>query len=289
MKLLLLGNTGQLGSDLQEFLPRLGTLRGLDYPEIDMADVDSIRTVVRDAAPDVIINATAYTAVDRAEREPELALRINGQGPGFLAEEARRCNALLIHYSTDYVFNGKKDKPYLENDLTSPLGIYGQSKLEGEKAVQQVHANYLIFRTSWVYSLRNDSGFVKKVLQWSRQHETLRIVDDQISSPTWSRMLAEMTVKVLEKGTNYIQERQGLYHLAGAGYTSRYEWAKIILALDPNREEQTAHQILPAKSIDFPTPAQRPAFSAMDCSLFEETFEIEIPAWEESLREAMIV
>ena len=287
MKILLLGNTGQLGSELAERLPQLGDLTALDYPQIDMADADEIRAVVDAVSPNLIVNATAYTAVDEAEREFELAEAINARGVAILAEESRKKNALLVHYSTDYVFDGRKGSPYLENDPVNPLSVYGRSKLHGEEAIKNEDGNYLIFRTSWVYSLRNQSGFVQKALAWSRQHETLRIVDDQISNPTWATMLAEVTLQVLEKGADYIEERKGLYHLAGAGFCSRFEWAKEILALDPKKNEQKTREILPAKSADFPTPAQRPTFSALNVDFFQETFGIKIPNWRESLQRAI--
>ncbi|MCP4143324.1 MAG: dTDP-4-dehydrorhamnose reductase [Chloroflexi bacterium] len=287
MKILILGNTGQLGTELARLLPRFGDLAALDYPDIDMADAGMIRSLLRKYTPDVIFNATAYTAVDKAESEIELAEAINGRGPGILAEEAKKRNALLFHYSTDFVFDGEKGKPYIETDLPNPLSIYGRSKLHGEQAVVAVDGDYLTFRTSWVYGLENESGFVKKVLGWSRQHNSLKIVDDQISNPTWARMLAEMTVKVLEKGVEFATERKGLYHLAGAGFASRYEWVKEILALDPNKSEQIATEILPVKSDAFPLPAQRPTFSALNCDLFQETFQIKIPEWQRSLEKAM--
>ena len=287
MKILLLGNTGQLGSELNELLPQLGDLTALDYPQIDMADEDGLRAFLREVSPSAIINATAYTAVDEAEREVELAEAINARGVRHLAEYARKKDALLIHYSTDYVFDGEKGSPYMESDFPNPLSVYGRSKLHGEETIVAEEGNYLIFRTSWVYSLRNQSGFVQKALAWSRQHETLRIVDDQISNPTWAKMLAKLTVQVLEKGIDYAKERKGLYHLAGSEYCSRLDWAKEILALDPKKDEQKTREILPAKSADFPTPAQRPTFSALNCDLFEKTFEIKIPNWQESLRLAM--
>ncbi|RLD06064.1 MAG: dTDP-4-dehydrorhamnose reductase [Chloroflexi bacterium] len=287
MKILLLGNTGQLGSELAELLPQLGDLTALDYPQIDMSDEAGIRAVVEKVAPQLIVNATAYTAVDQAEKESALATAINAHGIGFLAEEAKKHEAFLIHYSTDYVFDGKKGQPYLENDAVNPLSVYGRSKWQGEEEIRQRGGDYLIFRTSWVYSLRNQSGFVQKALQWSRQYETLQIVDDQISNPTWAKMLAKVSVQVLEKGIDYLKSRKGLYHLSGAGFSSRYAWAKEILALDPRKEEQKTRKILPAKSADFPTPAQRPTFSALNLDLFQKTFKIEIPDWKKSLREAL--
>jgi dTDP-4-dehydrorhamnose reductase len=282
MKLLLLGNTGQLGWELHRTLQPLGEVIALDYPEVDMADADNIRKTVREHRPQIIVNATAYTAVDKAESEPELAEAINATGPGILAEEAKALNAVLIHYSTDYVFDGTKGKTYVETDPPNPLNVYGKSKLAGEQAIQFVGGAYLILRTAWVYSLHRDS-FVTKVLQWARRNETLRIVDDQISNPTWARMLAEMTAQILARGTEYIRERTGFYHLAGDGYASRLEWARLILELDPLRQEQTAREILPAYTKDFPAPAQRPLFYALECTKFSNTFDLQLPDWRQTL------
>jgi dTDP-4-dehydrorhamnose reductase len=246
-----------------------------------------MREMVRAYHPEVIINATAYTAVDKAESEAEIALAINARAPGVMAEEALRLGALLIHYSTDYVFDGEKGSPYLESDPPNPLGVYGQSKLEGERAIQAVGGNALILRTSWVYSLRRDS-FVTKVLQWSRQQPALRLVTDQVSNPTWARMLAEITALLLAKGgVEYLSERRGLYHLAGSGYASRLEWAQAILKLDDKPGEQMAGEIIPALTADFPTPAQRPLFSALNCDLFTRTFGLSLPPWKETLALAM--
>jgi len=286
MNLLLLGNTGQLGWELQRTLQPLGVVVALDYPEINMADAASIRKTVQEQRPEAIINATAYTAVDKAESEAELAGAINGTGPGILAEEAKTLNAVLIHYSTDYVFDGTKGKPYVETDTSNPLSIYGKSKLAGEQAIQSVDGTYLILRTAWVYSLRRDS-FVTKVLGWARKNETLRVVDDQISNPTWARMLAETTALIIGKGIGCIEERKGLYHLAGEGYASRLEWARKIIEFDPHREEQVCKEILPALTNDFPTPAQRPLFSALNCDKFAATFGLRLPPWEVALRMAM--
>ena len=287
MKLLLLGKTGQLGWELQRTLQPLGEVVALDYPEINMADAASIRTTVQEHCPELIVNATAYTAVDKAESEPELAEAINGTGPGVLAEEARKLNAEMVHFSTDYVFDGKKGAPYIETDRPNPLNVYGSSKLHGEQAIRQVGGTYLIFRTSWVYSLRQQGGFVGKVLQWSRQQETLRIVADQISNPTWARMLAEITSHVLARGEKYIHERAGLYHLCGDGSTSRFEWARLILQLDPNGHEQLTKELLPVMTSEFPTPALRPLFSGLDCSLFKQTFNLKLSSWQDALRLAI--
>jgi dTDP-4-dehydrorhamnose reductase len=290
MKILLLGNTGQLGWELQCTLQPLGAVVALDYPQVNMADPGSIRKAIQECHPEVIINATAYTAVDQAEREEGMAEAINGLGPGVLAEEARKLNAAVIHYSTDYVFDGTKGAPYIETDYPNPLNVYGSSKLYGEQAIQDMDGAYLILRTAWVYSLRRDS-FVSKVLGWARTNESLRVVSDQVSNPTWARLLAETTAHLLARaGVDFLPwlvERKGLYHLAGDGYTSRYEWAKAILELDPHKGEQKVQQILPALTSDFPTPAQRPLFSALDCGRFQATFGLQLPDWRSALQLAM--
>ena len=286
MKILLLGKIGQLGWELERCLAPLGDVTALDYPDIDMANPDLMRRTVRKAAPELIINATAFTAVDKAESVPDVAHAINAKGPGILAEEARALGAALIHYSTDYVFDGTTDRPYRETDAPHPLSVYGKSKLGGEQAVQAVGGAYLILRTAWVYSLRGDS-FVNKVLLWSRQHETLRIVEDQVSNPTWARALAETTAQVLTRGIHDIQEHAGLYHLAGSGYTSRLDWAREILKLDPARNQQSVKWLVPGLTEDFPAPAKRPLFSALDCSRFEGVFGVRLPPWETALQMAM--
>jgi dTDP-4-dehydrorhamnose reductase len=284
--ILLIGNSGQLGWELERALQPLGVVVAVDYPQIDMANAASIHGIVQQYQPQVIVNAAAYTAVDQAESEPERAKAINAIGPGVLAEEAHKINAVLMHYSTDYVFDGLKDTPYVETDAPSPLDIYGSTKLEGEQAIQQVGGIYLILRTSWVYSLRK-GGFVNKVLEWARKEETLRMVTDQVSNPTWCRMLAEVTAQVLARGEDVIAEHKGLYHLAGSGIASRFEWAKLILDLDPRKYEQKVKQLLPALTSDFPTPARRPLFSALDCRKFEQVFNLHLPPWNTALELAL--
>jgi dTDP-4-dehydrorhamnose reductase len=290
MRILLFGLYGQLGWELQRTLAPLGEVTALDYPEINLADELQTRQAIRRYRPQVIVNATAYTAVDKAEREAVLAQAINTRAPGLMAEESKAIGAALIHYSTDYVFDGSKGSPYSEEDSPNPLGEYGRSKLGGERAIQQVGGAYLILRTAWVYSLRRDS-FVTKVLQWSRQQPSLRVVDDQVSNPTWARMLAEVTALLLGMGrgdfVSWLGERAGLYHLAGDGYASRFEWARAILQCDPRSEEQVTTELLPSRTAEFPTPAQRPLFSAMNCERFTQTFGLHLPPWEEALRMAM--
>lgn len=290
LRILLLGKYGQLGWELQRSLATLGEITALDYPEIDLTNAEQLRPVIRKTKPQIIVNATAYTAVDKAESEPDIALAINSQAVRVMAEEARGLGVALIHYSTDYVFDGTKGSPYKEEDLTNPLGVYGQSKLAGEQALQAVGGSYLIFRTSWVYSLRRES-FVSKVLEWSRKQTTLRVVQDQVSNPTWCRMLAEITAQLLgmagKDSIAWLGEISGIYHLAGDGYASRYEWAQAILELDPLRVEQVVDEIQPALTSEFSTPALRPLYSALNCDRFKETFGLKLPAWRDALRLAM--
>lgn len=286
MKILLFGAMGQLGTELQTALAPLGEVTGFDIHNLNLENTDQVRDTIRTIRPDVIVNASAYTAVDLAETEAEKALHVNRDIPALFAEEAAKLNAFLIHYSTDYVFDGTKGSTYLETDRTNPLGVYGSSKLAGEETIRAGKANYLILRTAWVYS-RNRNSFVTKVLEWARKQEVLKIVDDQVSNPTWARTLSDVTAQLLQKGFDCLIERQGLYHVAGIGYGSRLDWAKKILELDLNRQEQIVREIVPARTSDFPTPAQRPLFSALDCSLFQSTFHIPLPKWEDALRIAM--
>ena len=287
LRILLIGKNGQLGWELHRALCTMGELTAVDLPEVDLEKPKPLLEMIRQFKSEVIVNAAAYTAVDKAESEPERARQINAIAPGILAEEARRINAIIVHYSTDYVFDGKKGAPYTEADTPNPLNAYGQTKLEGEHSVQQAGGAFLILRTSWVYSLRQQGGFVRKVLQWAGQNETLRIVEDQVANPTWARLLAESTSQVLARGSEYVRERTGLYHLAGSGYASRLEWARTILELDPDRRERLAKETVPARTADFPTPAERPLFSALNCEKFKETFALTLPPWQEGLRMAM--
>jgi dTDP-4-dehydrorhamnose reductase len=291
-RILLIGKNGQLGWELQRTLATLGEVISYDFPEIDLGKPESLRDLIRNISPGIIINAAAYTNVDKAESEPEIAREINAIAPGVMAEEAKRLNAAFIHYSTDYVFDGQKGSPYVETDIPNPLNVYGKTKLEGEQIVQDIGGAYLIFRTSWVYSMRQ-GGFVTKVLQWARQQETLRIVDDQFGSPTWARMLAEASSQVIAQGcgepVEYIKNKKGLYHLAGGGSCSRFEWGKEMIEFDPKKEEQLAQIIVPAKSIEFTTPVTRPENTGLECAKFSDSFSIRLPDWKESLRIMMVV
>lgn len=306
MNILLFGNQGQLGWELQRTLPTLGEVVSLDYPRIDLVQPESIRHVIHDLMmtrkfpPDILINATAYTAVDQAEDERQKAFAINALAPAIMAEEASRLNAAFIHYSTDYVFDGQLGKAYLESDQPNPMNVYGESKLAGEQSIVSIMETsnpsnwnaYLILRTSWVYSLRGNS-FVNKVLRWSRQQKKLRLVTDQVGNPTWARFLAETTAQLLAMAKNqkdpigWLSERKGLYHLAGDGWASRYEWGKYILTLDPHPEEHLVETLEPALTYEFPSPARRPPFSALDCSHFISMFNLRLPDWKEALSLAL--
>jgi dTDP-4-dehydrorhamnose reductase len=289
-RILLLGRQGQLGWELRRALGPLGDVVALDYPDIDFLQVDALRQKVLDLDPRVIVNAAAYTAVDRAESEPEKAALVNAVAPGVLAETASAIGALFIHYSTDYIFDGEKGSAYVESDRPNPLNVYGQTKLDGELAVQQAGGAYLILRTSWVYSMRQ-GGFVTKVLQWARKQTVLRMVTDQIGSPTWARELAEASALVLGRAGydpyGWMVERRGVYHLAGRGAASRFEWAKEIIRLNPHPSEQVLQQLQPALTSEFSTPARRPLHSGLDCTRFESTFNLRLPDWQTALVMAM--
>lgn len=290
MKILTFAKSGQLGWELERTLACLGKVIALDYPEVDFTKPETLSDLVAQIEPDIIVNPAAYTAVDKAESQPEIAYLINRDAVAILAKEAAKRQIPFIHYSTDYVFDGKKGSSYFENDTPSPLSVYGESKLAGERAVLDTGAAGIILRTSWVYSMRQ-GGFVSKVLSWARQQEVMRVVDDQISGPTAARMLAEATALMIAKANSdpyhYFAKRAGLYHLAGEGSCSRFEWAKAIIELDPRKEEQKVKEVLTAKSFEFPTPAERPMVSVLCCDKFEEVFGLRLPYWEKALRMAM--
>jgi dTDP-4-dehydrorhamnose reductase len=287
MRILLLGKNGQLGWELQRTLPCLGDVIACDYPEIDFTQQEAVRDLVRQTRPQLIVNAAAYTAVDRAESEPEKAWAINTAASAALGEEAASLKAGLVHYSTDYVFDGASTGTYLETDPPRPLNQYGASKLEGENVILASGAKAWVFRTSWVYSNRRDS-FVSKVLGWSRSQTQMKVVADQTGCPTWSRALAEVTAQVLAMGRRdvygWMQETAGLYHLAGDGGCTRLEFAQEILRLDPEPGQQVVTELTPARTADFPTAAQRPLNAILDCSKFKNTFGISLPPWQEALR-----
>ncbi len=285
--ILLLGRRGQLAFELRRTLLPLGQLIALDRqtePAIDLADLDSLVRAVRAVRPQLIVNAAAYTQVDRAESEPELALRINGLAPGVLAEEAKRLGAGLIHYSTDYVFAGDRTRPYREDDPTGPRSVYGRSKLEGEQAICTSGAAYWILRTAWVYSTRG-RNFLLTMLRLMCERDSVGVVADQHGTPTWSRVIAETTALMLAKTSLDLSQTCGTYHLTCRGQTTWYGFASRIreLALAFKRLPETAARIQAIATSDYPLPAQRPAYSVLDTARLEQTFGICLPAWEEAL------
>jgi dTDP-4-dehydrorhamnose reductase len=288
LRILVPGRTGQVGCELQGALAPLGTVIALDRSAMDVADPDSIRRAIRDAKPEVIVNATAYNNVDRAESETELAMQVNGVAPGVMAEEAKRLGAVLIHYSTDYVFDGELDRPYSEDDPPNPINAYGKTKLAGERAIEAVGGHYLILRSSWIYSARG-SNFVLTVLRLAREKPELAMVDDQSGSPTWARALAEATAELLRR-KELITPHSGVYHLAASGHTSRYEFAKAIIQVMSEVSGVTdgwAH-VKPTTSDQYPLPAIRPLHPAMSKSRIKRVFGIEMPSWQLQLDDFLL-
>lgn len=284
---LLIGKIGQVGWELRRTLAPLAQVTCVDYPEIDLTSGDSIRQWVRQIAPQVIINAAAYTAVDKAESEPELAMKINGVAPGILAEEARKTGALLVHYSTDYVFDGSKTEPYVETDAPNPLGCYGRSKLAGDRAVQAAGGAHLILRLCWVYGARGQN-FMLTMMRLAREREKLRVVCDQFGCPTWSRMIAEATALALRQilAAGEFAAFTGIYHLAAADPTSWHGFAQSIIALMP-AEAKKCSSVEAITTQEYATPAKRPAYSVLGCDKLERTFGLRLPHWEESLRQVL--
>lgn len=289
MKILLVGKNGQIGWELLRTLPALGELVAVGSDELDLADTKAIRRTVRDIKPGVIVNAAAYTAVDRAEEEPELAMAVNGIAPGVLAEEAARLSAVVVHYSTDYIFNGAKRSPYLEEDIPNPINVYGQTKLAGERAILETSAFHLIFRTSWIYGLRGHNFFLS-ILRLAREKEELRIVDDQVGTPNWCRTVAEVTTRILLKNSSRNIKNgslSGIYNLSSSGSTTWFNFAKEILAADPRQEEQLCRKIIPIETEQYPTPAKRPKYSVLSNDKIQVAFGIEIGSWESYLQELL--
>ena len=287
--IMLIGKVGQVGWELRRALAPMARITCVDFPDIDLTSGDSIRQWVRGSRPDIVINAAAYTAVDKAESEPDKAMAINGVAPGILAEEAKRLNALIVHYSTDYVFDGSSTQPYVETDAPAPLGAYGRSKLAGDQAVQAIGGAYLIFRLCWVYGARGQN-FMLTMMRLAREREKLRVVSDQVGCPTWSRMIAEATALAL-KSAIVAPDRQafsGIYHLAAGGMTSWHGFAQAIINLMPGAEKKCA-EIEAISTAEYPTPARRPAYSVLSCDKLERTFGLWLPHWEESLRQVLEV
>lgn len=279
-RILLTGIHGQVGHELQRALQPLGEVVALDRATLDLAQPDRIRAVVRTVGPDVIVNPAAYTAVDQAESEPELAMAINGAAPGILAEEAQRLDALLVQYSTDYVFDGDKPSPYGEDAPVGPINVYGRSKLAGERAIEAAGCRHLTFRTCWVYGLRG-RNFLRTMLRLAAERDELAVVADQFGAPTWSRMIAEATALALARHAG----QQGVYHLAAAGTTSWHGFAAAIVARAHRAGLLAkAPPVRRLASADYPMPARRPANSRLDCARLEQDFGLRLPDWETQLQ-----
>ena len=292
-KILLIGPYGQVGWELWHSTQPLGKViiagRGANQQlqaQINLADPDSIRRVIREIKPSIVLNAAAYTKVDKAEQESELVYRINAIAPGVLAEECLRLKALLIHYSTDYVFDGNHTNPYTEIDTVNPLGVYGTSKLTGEQAIIDIGGQYLILRTAWVYG-RRGQNFLLTMQRLAAEREELKIVADQIGAPTWSRMIAQATSHIIAQiySPLYqldIKSLSGIYHLTNAGQTNWYEFAKAIIA-----QSKKQPRLLPITTADYPTPAKRPAYSVLSNAKLSDLFGIKLPAWDQALALAL--
>ncbi len=290
--ILLTGTTGQVGWELRRTLAPLGRIIAPGPDELDLADPDSIRRAMREVRPHLIVNPAAYTAVDKAESEPELALAVNGIAPGVIAEEARRMHAMLVHYSTDYVFDGSKPGPYRETDAANPVSVYGRSKLAGEEAIRAVDLPHLILRTSWVYGARG-RNFMLTILRLANERHALDVVEDQVGSPTWSRMIAEVSGQMLARGD--VETLTGTYHLSCAGSTSWHGVACAILEEYRARREASGWPMLRLQSQNiaaistdqYPTAAKRPANSLLDNGKLARAFGLELPDWRDCLAMAL--
>jgi dTDP-4-dehydrorhamnose reductase len=287
MKILLFGKNGQVGWELCRTLAPLAQVTAVDYPEINFTVPAVLRALVTATNPSVVVNAAAYTAVDKAETETELCRQVNAVAPGVLAEAAKKVGALMVHYSTDYIFDGTNTLPYVETDAPNPLGAYGCSKLEGDQAVKASGADHLIFRLCWVYGTRGQN-FMLTMQRLAREREKLRVVDDQFGCPTWSRMIAEATAlalkQVLAGGDR--SAYNGEYHLAAFGQTSWHGFASRIIELMPEAERK-CRAVEKITTPEYPTPAKRPAYSVLDCGKLQKTFRLRLPDWEASLRQVL--
>ncbi|MDP3332839.1 MAG: dTDP-4-dehydrorhamnose reductase [Methylococcaceae bacterium] len=291
MKILLTGSQGQVGWELARTLLPLGEVVAANRDQADLSDLDGLRRSIRSIKPDIIVNAAAYTAVDKAETDQDQAFLINGQAAGVLAEEAAICGALLIHYSTDYVFDGSKTGAYLEGDQTNPLNVYGQSKLAGEQAIQASTADFLILRTTWVYAARGNN-FVKSMLRLAQEREELNIVADQIGAPTWARLIAESTAHILRQAQQERQQgvfKSGIYNLTSTGETSWHGFAEKIIELAKQQDGLSikAQRVNPIPTSAYPLPATRPANSRLSTQRLQKHYQLALPPWETALQLCM--
>jgi dTDP-4-dehydrorhamnose reductase len=282
-RFLLIGKSGQVGSYVLRSLAPLGEIIAPGRAKLDFTRSASIRATIQEVRPDVIVNAAGWTIVDQIEHDSELAMQVNGVAPGIIAEEARRCGALLVHYSTTFVFDGTKREPYVEDDAPNPINAYGRSKLAGEQAIAAAGADYLILRASWTYSDRR-SNFPLALLKLGREKKELTVVDDQIGAPTWARAYADTTADLL-KEPDQVRARGGIYHLSSAGQTTRYRWAKKIIELA--QEYQGEHSgwaaLRPITSSDYPHVAARPLYTLLDNRKILSAFGIGMLNWEDQL------
>jgi len=276
LTILLTGAGGQLGTELAPLLSRHGDVVGTDREQLDLADPDAIVAAVRGLKPDLIVNAGAYTAVDRAETEAELAHAVNARAPAIFAEEAKRLSAVLLHYSTDYVFDGTRTTPYSEMDRPGPLNVYGASKLEGEQAIAAIGAHAIVLRTSWVYG-RHGKNFLLTIRKLAAQRDEIRIVADQIGVPNWSRALADGTARLVAMGLPGLAERSGLYHFSSTGTASWFDFAQAIVG-DVSRP-----RVVPIATAEYPTPARRPGYGVLGTERFRGVFGFGLPDWRDAL------
>ncbi len=283
MRILLTGTSGQVGWELLRTLQALGRVVTVGRDRMDLAQPDSIRRTIREVEPSVIVNPAAYTAVDKAESESDLAMTVNAIAPGIMAEESKRLGATLIHYSTDYVFDGRKTEAYREEDTPNPLSVYGQSKLSGERAIQAVGVSHLIFRTSWVYGMRG-RNFLLTILRLAKERPELRVVSDQFGAPTWSRTIAEVTALVLGKCESGDFERwSGTYHLCSSGSVSWFGFARAILEHCDGRGAELRAELRSISTDEYPQAARRPLNSTMSVEKLARVFDLALPHWKDAL------
>jgi dTDP-4-dehydrorhamnose reductase len=281
MRILVLGRSGQVGTALTQSLQGLGELIALDRAQLDLTNPDAIRTTLREMQPQIVINAAAYTAVDAAESDQAMAFQINAIAPRVMAEESERLGAALIHYSTDYVFNGGKQGAWMEDDATAPLSVYGHSKLAGEQAITDVGGTHLILRTSWVYGLHG-KNFLLTMLKLAESRDSLAIVDDQIGAPTWALTIADATSAIIRDAGEPAQlaALSGIYHLCAGGHTSWFGFAQAIFS---HASVQRKPQLRPITTAEYPTPAQRPHNSILNTDKFRRSFG-DLPTWDDALQ-----
>ncbi len=279
MRLLLFGKNGQLGCELDDLLREKHEVLSLDRWQADLANARVVSSVITENIPQIVINAAAYTAVDKAESEPELATAINATAPGVMAQACKEVDALFIHYSTDYVFDGRAQMPYTEDHATNPQSIYGSTKLAGEQAVASAGGQYLIIRTSWVYA-RHGHNFLNTMLRLAGERDELNVVDDQQGAPTYVPDLANITLKLVDRYENNAGSvPSGVYHASGGGCTTWYEFARKIFVLSENDNIK----LNPINTVDYPTPAQRPMYSVLSNEKLNKHFNLQMPQWEDSL------